>query len=347
METIGPFSVIIPARNASTFIAACIDSIAALSPGPAEVIVVDDASGDDTGAIAASKGAKVIRSEVNVGPGIARNIGAAAAAGHLLAFTDSDCQVPPGWLAGFIEALKDQKHCAATGPYAGTTHPKLLTLLIDRSLRFDQKDMPDQIESCITSNFCVRKSDFDSVGGFPAYRLPGSKTCYFGNEDEELAHLLVKKTARSVRWLRDNGVYHGYRATLGGYFRQQSRYAEAILVSYARFPAMLTGTSNYSRGGGAMKVIVAYLALAALALAPLTLHALWGVLPFFVANFGCVAYLVKSEKEPQRKMIMALAGYPFLLLTAVAWSKGLAVGMVKALTGLVYWRRGQSPRAGD
>jgi glycosyltransferase involved in cell wall biosynthesis len=344
-EEIGPFSVIIPARNAATFIAACIRSVKALSPGPEEIIVVDDASEDATGAIAASKGAKVIRSEVNVGPGIARNIGAAAAVGDLLAFTDSDCQVPPSWLRGFIEALKDGRNCAATGPYAGTTHSKLLTLLIDRSLRYDQRGLPDEIHSCITSNFCVRKSDFNSVGGFPTYRLSRSGTYYFGNEDEELAHLLVTKTAKTVRWLRDNGVYHGYRATLRGYFRQQARYAEAIIVSYARFPAMLTGTSNYSRSGSAMKVIATSLAIAAVVVTPLTPNALWGTTPFLIANFGCVAYIVKSEQQSRsRKMAMALAGYPFLLFTAIAWLTGLAVGATKGLAGIVYWRRSENPR---
>jgi glycosyltransferase involved in cell wall biosynthesis len=339
----GRFTVIIPARNAEATIAQCLDSVSALCPPPAAVIVVDDASSDQTGVIAASKGATVIRQNQNVGPGLARNTGAAAASTEFLAFTDADCEVPPRWLERFYMALSDGQHAGATGPYAGATEPKLLAQLIDRSLRFSQKGMPETIESSISSNLCVRKADFDACGGFPAYRLPLSAMCYFGNEDEEFAHLLVRQTSRPLVWLRDNGVYHGYRATPRSYFRQQARYAEAILVSYARFPSMLFGTSNYSRGGGALKVVVAFMALLGLLVAPLSPIGLVALLPFLAVNFRCVRFIASSNGKSRARF--AVAAYPFLLFTAIAWGWGLALGTIKGATGWLYWRKDAIRRA--
>jgi glycosyltransferase involved in cell wall biosynthesis len=331
------FAVIIPARNAAATIGRCLDSINALELEPAEIVVVDDASTDETAAIAASKGARVIRQERNVGPGLARNAGAATVNSEFLAFTDSDCEVAPDWLDRFAEAWNDGKYSAVTGPYSGATGATTLRRLIDLTLRYSQLNMPPEIEGTISSNLCLKRRDFEQVGGFAAYRIPFSKMCYFGNEDDELGHLLAVKTGRPVRWLPAAGVYHAYRATVRRYLRQQAKYAEAILVSYARFPAMLTGSSNYSRGGGAMKVVTALLALAALVLAPLSAYALLGLLPFVAANIGCVRYAANAMSE-QYKLLTVLECYGFLFLTALAWTKGLAFGAIKGAAGFVYWR---------
>ena len=48
----GTVSIVIPARNAATTLVACLQSIHQLDPAPLEVIVVDDASMDDTAEVA-------------------------------------------------------------------------------------------------------------------------------------------------------------------------------------------------------------------------------------------------------------------------------------------------------
>lgn len=325
-------SVVIPARNAACALAACLASVNRLDPAPLEVIVVDDASSDETATIAERAGARVLRLAANKGPGLARNAGVHVARGSTIAFTDADCQVPEDWLAVFHRELDPGRYSGITGPYAGASVPTLLADLMDRALKHEQRAIPDTLASSISANLFVRASDFRAVHGFPGYRLAGAAMCCFGNEDEELAHLLVRRTRRPLRWLRASGVRHAFRPTWGAYFAQQSKYAEAIVLSYARFPSMLFATTNYSRSGGARKLAAFWLAVPSCAAAAVAGPvALLGAVPFVVVNAGAVRRAVEEEPLSIRAFELALLAYPFQAITALAWTRGLAVGGAKAL----------------
>lgn len=84
-------SVIIPSYNYGRFIAEAIGSALGQSLAPAEIIVVDDGSADDTAEIVAGFGDAVryIRQE-NSGVCVARNRGVAESSGELIAFLDAD-----------------------------------------------------------------------------------------------------------------------------------------------------------------------------------------------------------------------------------------------------------------
>lgn len=98
--TRAPISVIIPAYRAEAHLAGAIRSVTAQACLPAEIIVVDDASPDRSGEIAAELGARVIRLPQNAGVAAARNAGAAVAVQPWIAFLDAD----DVWLDGKLEA---------------------------------------------------------------------------------------------------------------------------------------------------------------------------------------------------------------------------------------------------
>jgi alpha-1,6-rhamnosyltransferase len=91
-------SVVMPAYNAEEFIRPALETVLAQDWEPFEVIVVDDGSIDATAEIAESfAGVRCLRQE-NAGPAAARNAGAEAALGELVANFDSDDLLPPNRL---------------------------------------------------------------------------------------------------------------------------------------------------------------------------------------------------------------------------------------------------------
>lgn len=101
---VAPVSVIVPAWRACATIGRALESIAAQTQPPAEVIVIDDGSDDGTAA-AAKNAARVLRLNARVieadhrGAGAARNRGLALSAQPLVAFLDAD----DAWLPDKIE----------------------------------------------------------------------------------------------------------------------------------------------------------------------------------------------------------------------------------------------------
>lgn len=97
-------SVVIAAHAAARFIAGAVRSALDQSLATIEVIVVDDASPDDTVEAAAKAGdadprLRIVRLSRNLGPGGARNVGFAMARGRFVAILDADDRMQPERLA--------------------------------------------------------------------------------------------------------------------------------------------------------------------------------------------------------------------------------------------------------
>lgn len=104
-------SVIVPAKDQQAHLADCLTSlIDQLPQSELEVIVIDDGSGDATGAIARSFADRlprllVLRNETPVGLASARNQGLACASGRYLAYLDGDDWLARGHLARMVTAI--------------------------------------------------------------------------------------------------------------------------------------------------------------------------------------------------------------------------------------------------
>jgi glycosyltransferase involved in cell wall biosynthesis len=82
-------SVVVPSYNAAHFLPRCLHSVFAQTLQPAEVIVVDDGSTDDTAEVAKRLGATVVQ-RPNGGLSAARNTGIRHASGDWVALLDAD-----------------------------------------------------------------------------------------------------------------------------------------------------------------------------------------------------------------------------------------------------------------
>ena len=155
-------SVIVPARDAQRTILRTLSAVAGQQlAGGHEIIVVDNGSCDDTARVVEQAGlaARLIRRRRGEGPGAARNAGAAAARGEVLAFIDADCWPAAGWLAAGVAATDSADlvqgrvlpdPAAAAGPFDRT-------LSINRAYGLFE-----------SANLFVSRQTFRRVDGFAA-----------------------------------------------------------------------------------------------------------------------------------------------------------------------------------
>ena len=105
-------SVIVPVYKAEAYLHACIDSILSQTFSGFELILVDDGSPDDCGAICDDYAARDSRVRVihqeNQGQAAARNHALAAAKGEWVCFVDSDDAVHPQMLERLRQAADEE-----------------------------------------------------------------------------------------------------------------------------------------------------------------------------------------------------------------------------------------------
>ncbi|HEV7264441.1 MAG TPA: glycosyltransferase [Falsiroseomonas sp.] len=102
-------SVVVPTFNRASLLARALESVLAQSYGHFEVLVVDDASTDNTAEVVAAFGdrrLRYLRQPRNAGVAMARNRGLAEAKGALIAFLDSDDEWAPEKLARQVALMR-------------------------------------------------------------------------------------------------------------------------------------------------------------------------------------------------------------------------------------------------
>jgi glycosyltransferase involved in cell wall biosynthesis len=123
-------SVVVPTRNRSALLAMTLRSVLRQQDIDFEVIVVDEASTDDTRAVVAALDdtrVRVIRHEMPLGVSSARNRGAAEAVGDWLAFVDDDDLWAPDKLARQLQAAQSvDRDWAYAGSVNITDHNQIV-----------------------------------------------------------------------------------------------------------------------------------------------------------------------------------------------------------------------------
>ena len=135
---------------------------AALAQPGAEVIVIDNASSDDTGKLAREHGAQHLRLDTRVSWAAANNAGIAAAQTEAVLLLNADCFLEPGFLAAARPRLD--------APGVGMVTPKLL-----RTSGGQRSDRLDAID-CVGMVVDRRRKNNLAGHGRPslAYETPGA-----------------------------------------------------------------------------------------------------------------------------------------------------------------------------
>jgi GT2 family glycosyltransferase len=192
-------------------------------PGGFEVVVVDDGGGAPLeAALDAARG----RADVSLvaaphrGPASARNAGAARAHGRLLAFTDDDCLVDPGWLLAFDARLAGAPSLLVGGrtlnglpenPFSSASQS-----LID-SLYGYYNASPDQARFFASNNVATSRERFEAIGGFDeSFPLAAG-------EDRDLCDR-QRHAGGGLAFVPEAVVTHHHRLGLAGFVRQHFNY---------------------------------------------------------------------------------------------------------------------------
>lgn len=99
-------SIVVPMFNDSRTVGLCLRSALAQRHPRLEVIVVDDASTDDSARIAAGYPVTLVRARSNGGPGATRNLGVRHAQGDIIFFIDADVTMHPEAVANAVSIFE-------------------------------------------------------------------------------------------------------------------------------------------------------------------------------------------------------------------------------------------------
>ena len=165
-DSFPPISIVIPAHNESAYLPHTIGALQRTIDQlqlTVQLIVVNDASTDDTRSIAEQAGAEVVDVELrNIGA--VRNAGAARAIHEWLFFLDADTELPVKTLIQSMTALRN----GAAGGGAHVSIPdehkiSLIKLIMFYAVKIGWQSIGGWAAGCFM--FC-RRDVFESFGGF-------------------------------------------------------------------------------------------------------------------------------------------------------------------------------------
>jgi len=213
------YSLIIPAYNEERLLGRLLDSVdaarATYGRGDAvELIVADNASTDRTAAIAAMRGCRVIPVEKRV-IAAARNAGARAARGEILAFVDADAQVHPDTFVEIDRALADPR------VVAGATGARLERWSIGIAFTYAMIVPIVFVTGMDTGVTFCRKEDFEAIGGYDESRLVAEDVAFLWalrrlgqTRGQRLARVTRAKIVASTRKFDEFGDWHFFSVAI-------------------------------------------------------------------------------------------------------------------------------------
>ena len=246
-------SVVVCTRNRPEYLELCLASIRELSPSPHEIIVVDN---DPASAVTrrVTERYPEVRYVPEPRPGlsVARNTGILNCSGAIVAFTDDDVEVHPGWIDVVRTEFCDSDLMALTGLVlpAELETPAQQAFQGDalgwgwgyRALDFDRTFFNATKHVGVPvwrlgagANMAFRREVFDELGLFDERLGAGASGC---SEDSELWYRLLAE-GHQCRYSPAAVVFHHHRSDWNGLSEQLYSYMRghvaALFVQFERY----------------------------------------------------------------------------------------------------------------
>ena len=211
-------SIVIPTFNRASDVIDCLNSILQSDYKNIEIIVVDNASSDDTVAKIEenfSGKVKLIKADVNLGAGGGRNRGAKEARGDYLLFVDSDNIIDKKMIGELVDFFNNHDECGMVGPlmlykkdpsiiwlyYADinmfTSQAKYKGTGEKNIKQYDEIIEVGHLPNC----FMVKKDDFEKIGMFDEKYL-------IMYEEADLAEKIKKNLKKEIFIYSKAITYH-------------------------------------------------------------------------------------------------------------------------------------------
>lgn len=187
-----------------------------------EVVYVDDGSTDDSLSIARRFADRIrIVAQENRGLSVARNVGAQAATGEIVAYTDSDAFADPDWLRHLAVTFAEGPWAAVGGPNLTPESDGFTAQLIALCPGNPTVVLKDDVEADHIAgvNMAFRRDVLLSIGGFdPQHTRAG--------DDVDVCWRLMDAGHR-IGFCPTAIVWHHRRPSISRYLKQQAGYGEA------------------------------------------------------------------------------------------------------------------------
>jgi glycosyltransferase involved in cell wall biosynthesis len=189
----------------------CLQSLRLQTRRPDNIFVIDNASTDDTAAVAALVSGVHVVHEAQKGLVCARARGFAESTSDVLAYLDADCRAPEHWLSRIERrfARDDGTLAAVTGPYRFYDWHPLGKLIVGSYDIFVAPPAQILVHNLLRmgailygGNFAARRDAIDSIGGFDT-------SIEFHGEDTNLGRRLA--AVGKVELRRDCWLYTSAR----------------------------------------------------------------------------------------------------------------------------------------
>jgi glycosyltransferase involved in cell wall biosynthesis len=204
MSSVARVSVIVPNHNGEETIEECLKAATTSDFKNFEVVVVDDASTDNSLEIVSNYPVKLIELKEHAGVSAARNTGARNASGDVLLFIDADCMLEPDALALVERSVSDETPIMG-GTYTPIPFDFKNFFSIFQSIFINHNETraatPDYIAAhCLA----IKREIFEKSEGFIEDSYMGVAA---GVEDVEFCHRL-KNTGYTLKMNPDILVRH-------------------------------------------------------------------------------------------------------------------------------------------
>ena len=198
-------SVIVPTYNASSTIEKCLESILNQDYPDLELIVVDDASNDDTLKKVSTFKTKIISNQKNYGAAYSRNVGVENTTSEIVVFVDSDVTLPPDATWKAIKKFQEYPNILAVGGIYSENSSNLNFISDFKNLDLAYRGLRNsKFVKYLGSLFlAIRKDTFLKSGGFSTkfagssyvedvefgYRVSQGKEVMFSDSGIKVDHL--------------------------------------------------------------------------------------------------------------------------------------------------------------